>query len=257
MISQIAKLFALLLVFLPLVSSVCAQGPPPKFSNERFVIKAMDGLHRAQATYRATTGAGSYGSLAQLRSTGLIDEALASGSKYGYAFLMTPTETTYTATATPIRYSRSGRWSYYIDRDGVLFGRDKNGLLADRWDIYVDICAFFGIDQNESCTIGAMGTLHAAEMTYAATVGKGQYCLIAQLYLERLIDMILGAGLKHGYSYTVTFTTGPSPTFQIYGTPTNYGITGIRSFFIDQTGVLRGADRGGYPAEPTDPPISR
>jgi hypothetical protein len=257
MISQIAKFFALLLVFLPSVFAVNAQGPPPRFSNERFVIKAMDGLHRAQATFSATTGAGSYGSLLQLRSAGLIDEALASGAKYGYTFVVTPTGTSYTATATPIRYRKNGLWSYYIDQDGVLFGRDKNGLLADRWDIYVDTCAFFGINQNESCTISAIGTLHSAELAYAATVGKGQYCLIAALYNARLIDMVLGAGAKHGYSYSVTFTTGPSPTFQLYATPMNYGVTGIRSFFIDQTGVLRGADRGGFPAEPTDPPINR
>jgi hypothetical protein len=257
MISRIAKFLSCFIVFLPLFSAGYAQGPPPRFSNERFVIKAMDGLHRAQATYSATIGAGNYGSLAQLRSTGLIDEALASGAKYGYAFVVTPTGTSYTATATPIRYKKNGLWSYYIDQDGVLFGRDKNGLLADRTDIYVDTCAFFSIDQNESCTIGAIGTLHTAEMTYAATVGNGQYCLIAALYQARLIDMVLGVGAKHGYSYTVTFTTGPSPTFQLYATPMNYGVTGIRSFFIDQTGILRGADRGGFPARPTDPPIDR
>lgn len=34
-----------------------------------------------------------------------------------------------------------------------------------------------------------------------------------------------------------------------------YGVTGTRSFCIDQTGILRGADKGGKPVDENDPPI--
>jgi hypothetical protein len=35
-----------------------------------------------------------------------------------------------------------------------------------------------------------------------------------------------------------------------------YGKTGMMSFFIDESGVLRGADRGGAPASLADKPVN-
>jgi len=257
MLPQIKKLSLLVSITFVVSFNVSAdQGPPPRYFNERFVIKAMASLHSAEATYQATTGSGSFGSLAQLRSAGLIDEAFASGSKYGYVFVVTPNQTSFTATATPARYKKSGLRSYYIDQRGTLFGNDKAGALANDSDVYIDTCALFGLDENERCTIQAMRTLHGAEATYAATTGNGNYCLIPQLYISGLIDMVLGTGFKHGYLYQVKLPSGPPPAFQIYSVPQTYGVTGKRSFFIDQTGVLRGADNGGHFADPTDPPIN-
>ena len=257
MSSKIARIALLFLICIGVSPSlVHAQGPPPRFSKERFVIKAMAHLNAAQATYQATTGSGSFGTLAQLRSSGLIDGSLADGNKYGYAFVVTPSQNSYTATATPIRYRKSGLWSYYIDQGGILFGKDKGGLLADRNDIYVDTCALWGLADNERCTAGAMRTLHGAEATFAATAGNGNYGLLTELLNAGLIDMVLGTGSKHGYNFEISLTSQPQASFSIRSRPTQHGVTGRLSFYIDQTGILRGADHGGLPAGPEDPPIN-
>ncbi len=233
-----------------------AQGPPPKFFDERFVIRTMAQLNSAQATFQATTGSGSFGSLAQLRAAGLIDETLGSGRKYGYSFVVTVKPTLFTATATPSIYRKTGLRSYYIDQRGVLFGGDKNGLPANDQDPYVDACALFGISDNERCTISAMRTLHSAEMTYAATVGNGGFGSIPDLYTAGLIDTILGTASKHGYTFEVQVIPGQPDTFKVWSRPAKYGVTGVRSFYTDQTGVLRGADRNGGNADQNDPPVN-
>lgn len=233
------------------------QGPPPKYFDERFVIKAMAQINGAQATYRATAGTGSFGSLVQLQTASLIDAALASGQKYGYSFVVSPGTTTFTARATPVHYRKTGLRSYYIDQRGVLFGGDTGGLPAsDSNAHYVDTCALWGINDNERCTIGAMRMLHGAQMTFAATTGNGEYSeTFQELQIAGLIDLVLAVGLKHGYQYQMESVSEPAATFRVWATPIKYGETGIRSFFIDQTGVVRGADRQGDPAGSTDPPV--
>lgn len=236
-------------------TAAMSQTLPVKFFNERFVIRDMDRLHQAQVTYAATTGKGTFGSLTQLRGAGLIDDAMAGGLKYGYVFAVTVQKDGYRATALPSLYRKTGLRSYYIDEMGILLGNDRQGNPVDRSDgVYIDICAMFGIADNERCTIGAMQTLFAAELTYAATVGNGQYAYPFILYKAGLVDVMLGIGAKHGYVFTVIF--GPS-TFAIFGNPDRYGETGVRSFYIDQTGILRGSDRNGGNSGPDDPPINK
>jgi hypothetical protein len=253
--SSIPVILAILAAFV----SIDAQrgGPPPNLANERFVVRAMASLNRAEATYQATTGSGSFGSLAQLRTAGLIDDVLAGGTKYGYVFALTPSQASYIATARPVRYGKSGRYSYYIDESGILLGGDRMGGPVGPADgVYIDTCALWGIDDNERCTIGGVRTLHGAEETFAATVGHGGYGLLSSLYAAGLIDRILGTGSKHGYTFEIQFNSGPPSTFKIWANPQQYGVTGRRSFYIDETGVVRGADHGGQSAGPNDPPIT-
>jgi hypothetical protein len=251
-------LFLYSMILAASVCSIHAQrgGPPPAFTNERFVVLAMAHLHGAEATYQATTGAGGFGSLSQLRAAGLIDEVLAGGTKYGYVFAVTPSQATYTATAVPARYRKTGRYSYYIDEQGVVLGGDRLGKPTGPADgVYIDSCALWGLDDNERCTVQATRTLHGAEVTYAATVGNGQYGFLQQLHGAGLINWVLGSGSNHGYNFTIQFLSGPPATFEIWAVPREYGVTGRRSFYVNQTGVLRGADHGGQPAGPNDPPI--
>jgi hypothetical protein len=245
------------LTVLGIFSHAQQQGPPPRYFDERFVIKAMAQINGAQATYRAITGTGSFGSLMQLHSAGFIDTALASGQKYGYSFVVSPGTNTFMARATPINYRKSGLRSYYIDQRGVLFGGDTGGLPAsDSNAPYVDACALWGISDNERCTIGAMRLLHGSQITFATTIGNGEYGeTFQELHVAGLIDMVLAVGLKHGYQYQMESHAGPPATFRIWAMPIKYGETGIRSFFVDETGVVRGADRQGGPAGSTDPPV--
>jgi hypothetical protein len=78
-----------------------------------------------------------------------------------------------------------------------------------------------------------------------------------------LVDADLAAGAKNGYSirYTVTPAPGGLPedeankaeTFSLASTPKEYGKLGRRSFFLDSSGALRGADKHGSIATGSDP----
>ena len=97
-----------------------------------------------------------------------------------------------------------------------------------------------------------------ADGTYAATFGNGNYGTLGQLS-EYLIPSRLADGIEHGYSFTVVTAVQTQQTpaiFKIYATPLTYGVTGIRSFFIDTSGVILGADKNGLPSDENDPPIN-
>jgi hypothetical protein len=80
-----------------------------------------------------------------------------------------------------------------------------------------------------------------------------------------LLDADLAAGSKDGYSlrYTVIPATQGAPdddpnkeeTFSLTSWPREYGKSGRRSFFLDSSGVLRGADKQGGMATFADPRI--
>ena len=64
-------------------------------ANEGSAIASVRTITSAEATYQATTGAGSYGNLAALNTAGLVDSTLSNSSaagtpKSGYHFIATP-----------------------------------------------------------------------------------------------------------------------------------------------------------------------
>ena len=257
-------LFATLFVLSGLFA---ANAQSPRLYSEAHVLRSLRQIHGAQATYQATTGNGNYGSLQSLRQAGFIDEALASGSKYGYLYAVStvpfvPGQSfpSFTVTATPRLYRKSGSRSFFIDVGGEVHGDDKNGQVATSGDPIIDDCTNGSIAANELCTIGDMRALHSAQMTYAATIGNQNFALFPRLYQAGLIRSDLADYLARGYGYTVLkIDLVPDvqvPSFKIWATPWTYGTTAIRSFFIDQTGVLRGADKNGGQANENDPPIN-
>lgn len=249
---KIARTLVLLTVFGSV--SVAATGYPGSYY-ERFVIRAMVQIHAAQMTYFATSGNGNFGSLADLHQANLIDATLASGNKHRYSFVMSVTTAGFVLTATPHRYPKTGRRSFFIDTSGELRGGDKNGGVATAEDPHIDSCTF----DNERCSIQALRILHSAQMTYAATYGNGNFGSFTQLRDALLIDRTLASGTIHGYSLVMTVNNQIPPntpaSFTITATPNTYGVTGVRSFFVDTSGVLRGADKNGTPADENDPPI--
>ena len=264
------KLLAILTLFSSvLIASVAtntnAQTLDSRHFGERFVIKGITQVPGAEYTYLATYSNGNFGTLSQLYQAGFIDSALASGEKYGYRFAMSITPfspgvpASFRLTATPISYPKTGRRSFYIDTNGELHGADKNGAAATENDPYIDSCVSYGLADNESCTIADLRLLHGAEMTYATTYGFNNYGTLRQLSEYSLIPSRLADGIEHGYSFIITTTvqTQQTPaTFKIYATPLTYGVTGIRSFFIDTSGVILGADKNGLPSDENDPPIN-
>ncbi|MEN3328686.1 MAG: hypothetical protein V7638_3493 [Acidobacteriota bacterium] len=113
---------------------------------------------------------------------------------------------------------------------------------------------------NEGAAQSSLRTLHAAEATYQATKGAGSYGTLSELAAEGLIDSRLATGTKSGYKFTVELTTNETnyPGFAVVGVPMTYGGvegSGVRSFYVDETGVIRGGDRFGRPATKEDLPL--
>ena len=251
----IPSLFFLLFTF-------CAEAFPSPAQNEKFAIRSLRTLHSAQVTYQATSGSGNFGTFQNLEQASLIDSALATGRKYGYDYQMVVTAQTGTTpakfyvSARPSSYRKTGRNSFYIDESGVLRGADKNGAAASMTDWIIDPdCVPY-----EECAISSVRTLYSAEITYAATIGNGNYASFTQLRQANLISPVLATGTRGGYTFTFNYTDATSTTpafFKLTATPIQYGATGRRSFYIDVKGVLRGADKNGAPADANDPPIEQ
>ena len=73
------------------------------------------------------------------------------------------------------------------------------------------------------------------------------------------IDPALASGLKAGYTFILQ-PGDPTGNNQIWtwsstAWPLTYQSTGIRSFYIDQSGIIRNSDVGGGVGNPTMPPI--
>ncbi len=232
--------------------------------SERFIIQSVRRVHDAEVTYLSTFGNGFYGSLAELYQAVFIDAATASGEKNGYVFVLTKTNPTATMpakfqiNATPRNYPKSGRRSFYINESGEMHGADKNGGTANENDPLIDDCASYGILDNERCVIFDVRTFHGAETTYQATAGYGNYGSLSQLFASGLINSRTASGTNHGYTFTVQTIDqipGVQSFFSLKATPTTYGVTGTRSFYISVNGVILGADKQGQPADENDPPI--
>ncbi|MFY9620214.1 MAG: DUF4190 domain-containing protein [Pyrinomonadaceae bacterium] len=112
---------------------------------------------------------------------------------------------------------------------------------------------------NEGSAMNSLRRIHAAESTYQSTAGRGDFGNIEDLHRENLIAADLASGTRHGYRFKVEVVkdTGEGlPGFIAVAVPTDYGSTGKRSFFVDETGVIRAADSHGMEATKYDPPVN-
>ncbi len=103
---------------------------------------------------------------------------------------------------------------------------------------------------NEAAAKSLLRTVHSAEATYQATEGNGRYGTLDELVSASLISK--EAIQKYGYRIEVTVSGNK---FEATMVPIEYGVTGTLSYFIDETGDLRGGDHGGGPATAADVPV--
>ena len=92
---------------------------------------------------------------------------------------------------------------------------------------------------------------------FKATVGQGKYGTLEELLSatplnERGMSFEKDELEKSPYKIEVT---SAGDKFQATATPKTYGKASRRSFFIDESGVLRGADHKGEPATADDPTV--
>jgi prepilin-type N-terminal cleavage/methylation domain-containing protein len=107
---------------------------------------------------------------------------------------------------------------------------------------------------NEASAVGSLRTLNTAAVTYSTTYGIGFPPTLAAMgpgaassTTADLIDSVLSGGVKSGYSFSYSGAAPVSGTVNAYNitaTPTNAGVTGQRSFFTNESGVIRADPTG-------------
>jgi type IV pilus assembly protein PilA len=103
---------------------------------------------------------------------------------------------------------------------------------------------------NEASSIYTLRKINAAEATYKDR--HGTFGTLDELEQEQLIERDIALGKRHGYQFTVTDRISG---FEAMGTPDSYPSSGRRSFYVNETGVIRAADRSGADATRSDAPL--
>jgi type IV pilus assembly protein PilA len=112
---------------------------------------------------------------------------------------------------------------------------------------------------NEGSAINALRTIGNAEVTYQSTWGAGAFGTLEDLQRRNLIAADLVSGTRRGYRFKVELVKDAGdgwPGFIAVAVPDNYPYSGKRSFFLDETGVIRAADSQGMEATKYDPPLN-
>jgi len=119
------------------------------------------------------------------------------------------------------------------------------------------------IAANEASAVGSIRTINTSVVEYASTYGNGYPAGLASIGTAAagdtvascgealLIDNQLTTGIKSGYNFTYADGAGDVPnaapksgcagwnTYTLIGVPVTQGTTGQRSFYSDQTAVIR------------------
>ena len=110
------------------------------------------------------------------------------------------------------------------------------------------------LTSNETAAVSNMRTLSSSEIAFQASTlidqdddGVGDYGTLQELYqppngAPGWIDANLGAGNKQGYFYVTNIVYGAInivPAYSIVSMPIIENKTGIRRFFVDDSGVIR------------------
>lgn len=106
---------------------------------------------------------------------------------------------------------------------------------------------------NEGSAISSLRTISSAEATYQSNFHN--FATLEELATNGLIDARLGSGTKNGYTFSLVIDSANPEEFAVIGVPVSYGTSGRRSFYMDETFVIRGGDKHGGPAVKFDPPL--
>ena len=113
---------------------------------------------------------------------------------------------------------------------------------------------------NEGMAVRSLNAIANAELAYVSMTGR--YATLEELDSQGLIDSALGSGVKSGYRFTIeltdrndVLTNVQRPGFEAVGVPVEYRSSGMRSFYTDETTVIRGADNHGGPSSKHDDPL--
>jgi hypothetical protein len=247
-------------------------------------MKTLRTLLSAERAFQSTTGDGEFGDLSQLLSVSLIDKELAGGMKNGYRFSVAVKKSTLSSPpsvdllARPIEYGKDSRRSFYLNESGVLLTSEaKEAAIADMRPFASSTGTAkpattvpaeapeegreeeqaINIAANEAEVIASLRAIHSAQAAFKAKP-NAEFATLEQLIKLRLLPPERAALSQHGYNFEITISASrrDSPSsYSITALPDPYGLNGRRSFYIDHSGVLRGADKEGGTADLKDPAI--
>ena len=125
---------------------------------------------------------------------------------------------------------------------------------------------------NGASATQTMRLFHSGESTYQAGIGNGSYGAIADLTTQSLLDTVVGAATtasgaggvpKSGFVFGLNFVApaaATQSTFTATGTPSataGANRTGDRTFFVDETGVIRASSTATVTANVTSSPLNQ
>ncbi len=91
---------------------------------------------------------------------------------------------------------------------------------------------------NEASAITTVRSVLNAETLYVTTVGGGRYGDMGALVSGMLVDSVVGSSTKDGYIFSISLGAA-STSFAVDARPTGFNNSGIRSFYADETAVIR------------------
>jgi hypothetical protein len=100
---------------------------------------------------------------------------------------------------------------------------------------------------NEGATQSAMHVIGNAQATFQSNQPEGRYGSLDELIKAGLVSSEITQNYGYKFQLKVSGTH-----YEVTAVPVEYGKTGKLSFFIDETGVLRGDDHAGAPATSAD-----
>jgi len=108
---------------------------------------------------------------------------------------------------------------------------------------------------NEASAIHSMKIISSAEGMYYTSFAK--YGTLDELGAQGLIDSQLATGSKNGYSFSIELTSNEmnGEGFAATGIPVQYLRSGRRSFYVDESMIVRAGDNHGGPSTRADAPL--
>jgi len=105
--------------------------------------------------------------------------------------------------------------------------------------------------------VGSMMSIRDGEAKFRSE--HGRYATLRELESNGLIESTLASGSSRGYKFTLNATVN---SYEARAVPTTYGSnaysgTGSMSFYLNQSGMIRGSDKNGEEANENEPVLMR
>ena len=104
---------------------------------------------------------------------------------------------------------------------------------------------------NEVVAQSSLRLIRKAETTYRSN-NQNRFGTPQELHAAGLIDAELASGTNQGYRYDLR---AGDDSYAVTAVPVEYGVTGDWSFYLDESGVIRGSPTKGRTAGIKDAPI--